>query len=147
MSKSLKKNETNIGFQLKNIEILNVDITFPGHKMQENTTYHYNINIQHKINVEDRLILVDTSIDTMHQDKKTRLGHIKVTCIYYIESLLNYKSERNDQLIELPEQLIIKLNSLAISTTRGVMFSQFRGTFLHNAILPIFDPTKLKSEQ
>jgi len=32
------------------------------------------------------------------------------------------------------------VNSIALSTTRGLLFAQFRGTPLHNTILPLIDP-------
>jgi hypothetical protein len=37
------------------------------------------------------------------------------------------------------------LNRISISTTRGAMFSTFKGTFLHAAILPIVDPKNFKA--
>jgi len=139
MSKILLNKEQNINFQLKSIEILEVSINFPEQVIRENKTYHYNMNIQHRINLEQKLVIVDTTIETLYQDKKTRLGHIKVACVYFVESLLDYISDINDKLVNLPEAFIISLNSESISTTRGIMFSQFRGTFLHNAVLPIID--------
>jgi hypothetical protein len=132
----------NIEFHLKSIEILDVNISYPERAIRENKTYHYNINIQHRINLEQKLIIVDTTIETLYQDKKTRLGHIKVACIYFVESLLDFKSGVNDKVINLPENFTTKLNSISISTTRGIMFSQFRGTFLHNAILPVIASNK-----
>ena len=49
-------------------------------------------------------------------------------------------------LVDLPQEFITLLNSIALSTTRGVMFSQFRGTVLHNAILPIIAPAKFEKK-
>ena len=139
--------EIQIPFQFKNIEILEVNISFPGQIIQENITYHYNINIQHRINQENKLILVDTSIEILHQDKKTRLGFIKATCTFFVETLLDYYLEKDKKLIKLPKPFITSLNSISISTTRGIMFSQFRGTYLHNAILPVIDPNGFKLEK
>lgn len=43
-------------------------------------------------------------------------------------------------IVTLPQDLADILNSISISTTRGLMFSAFKETFLHNAFLPIIDP-------
>ena len=36
------------------------------------------------------------------------------------------------------------LNSISLSTLRGAMFNHFKGTFLHEAILPVIDPGSFK---
>jgi hypothetical protein len=140
MSTTKETKEIQIPFQIKNIEILDVNLAFPGQIIQDNKTFHYNIHLQHRINQENKLIFVDTSIEILHQDKKTKLGFIKASCIYFVETLLDYRSKNDGQLIDLPKVFITTLNSISISTTRGIMFSYYRGTFLHNAVLPIIDP-------
>lgn len=42
--------------------------------------------------------------------------------------------------VSFPDNILVTFNSISISTMRGLMFAQFKGTFLHNAILPIIDP-------
>jgi hypothetical protein len=42
--------------------------------------------------------------------------------------------------VKLPSDIIIAMNSISISTIRGIMFSTFKGTYLHNAFLPVIDP-------
>ncbi len=147
MSDSTKIEEINIPFQIKNIEILEVNLAFPGPMIKENNTFHYNINLQHRINQKNKLIFIDTSIEILHQDKKTKLGFIKATCVYFVETLLDYKSDIEEKLIDLPQAFLNTLNSISISTTRGLMFSNFRGTFLHNAVLPIIDPQAFTAEK
>jgi len=147
MSDSTKIEEINIPFQIKNIEILEINLAFPGPTIKENSTFHYNINLQHRINQKNKLIFIDTSIEILHQDKKTKLGFIKATCVYFVETLLDYKSEIEEKIIDLPKAFLNTLNSISISTTRGLMFSNFRGTFLHNAVLPIIDPQAFTVEK
>jgi hypothetical protein len=40
----------------------------------------------------------------------------------------------------LPENITVLLYSITISTSRGYMASEFKGTYLRNAVLPIIDP-------
>ena len=147
MSKSKILKDKQIPFQIKNIEILDININFPGPIIQKNNTFYYNINLQHRINQENKLIFVDTSVEIMHQDKKTKMGFLKASCVYFVETLLDYRSDKEGMLFDLPEVFITTLNSISISTTRGIMFSQFKGTFLHNAVLPILDPKGFKAEK
>jgi hypothetical protein len=39
----------------------------------------------------------------------------------------------------LPRVELLEINSISMDTLRGIMFSKFMGTYLHNAILPIID--------
>ena len=48
---------------------------------------------------------------------------------------------------KLTEELKDVLNSISISTTRGVMFSTFKGTYLHNALLPVVDARQMVNEK
>lgn len=50
------------------------------------------------------------------------------------------------EINKLPKKAFDTLNDIAISTVRGLMFSSFRGTFLHNAILPIVDSTLITAQ-
>jgi hypothetical protein len=136
--------EIQIPFQIKNIKILDINLAFPSTSNPENKIFHYNINLQHRISAHDKLISVDISVEIINQDKTLKLGSLKATCIYFVESLSDFKSNAKGQLFDLPEAFVSTLNSISISTTRGIMFSQFRGTHLHNAILPIIDPSGFK---
>jgi hypothetical protein len=41
--------------------------------------------------------------------------------------------------LNVPQGLTELLAVQAIATMRGIMFSTFKGTFLHNAVLPLID--------
>ncbi|MCD4736069.1 MAG: hypothetical protein K8R53_08505 [Bacteroidales bacterium] len=135
---------TQIPFQIRSLELHDAVMTFPGQVIQSNKSFHYNVHLQHRIKEDDKLIFVDTSVEILHQDKQTKLGFIKATCLYYLETLMDYKSPSNPKVFDLPQEFISNLNSISISNTRGIMFAQFKGTFLHAAILPIIDPKGLK---
>ena len=107
--------------------------------LQEKQTFHFNIKIEQRINLEKKIIVFAPEIEVQHEDKKTILGSIKVACIFLVENMDDFKKEASDVVI-LPKDIITMFNSISLSTARGVMFSQFRGTILHNAILPVLDP-------
>ncbi|MCX6234623.1 MAG: hypothetical protein NT175_07845 [Bacteroidetes bacterium] len=128
-----------VGFQFKAIELLDFYLTHPGKPLPDMKTYNFDIRIDNKINLENNLVFIIVSIDIIHEDKETKLGGIKVSCIYNVENLKDICSEKDNSFL-LPDDIMMALNSISISTTRGAMFSQFRGTFIHNAVLPIIDP-------
>ncbi len=138
MTNKEQNNKPNFDFKLIGIELVNSSLSNPG-VVIEKQIFHFNIKIEQKINVEKNLIIVAPEIEVQQDDKKTTLGTIKVACIYNVTNLDEFKVEKGD-IVSLPNEIITMLNSISLSTTRGVMFSQLKGTFLHNAFLPIIDP-------
>lgn len=132
-----------IKYKLAGIELVDVHLIHPEKLLPANYLYHFNINLEYKINIEKSFILVICYIEIMQEDKKTKLGSVKTSCMFEINELERFLKNENIE-INLPEEILLSLNSVTISTTRGILFSQFRGTFLHNAQLPLVDPRIFK---
>jgi len=145
MAKENKKTKE-VKVQFKAIEVIDFSLMHPSKEKLNLTQYHFNLNIEHKINNEQKVIFVLTKIDIFHGDKVTQLGSIKTSCIFEIENFNDYIIPEKENKPSFPEEIIHMVNSISLSTTRGVMFSSFRGTFLHNAVLPIIDPRAFKME-
>lgn len=129
--------------QLVNMELLNVRLNKPETKLPDNMVFNYNVNLKHQLNPENEIINIIASIAILHEDKETELGFVQTACAYKIEDLNEYvKDETNE--VSLPQGILNTLNAASISTSRGIMFSQFRGTFLHKAQLPLVDPSGFK---
>jgi len=131
--------EQNIEFQLQAIELLDVNLISPETPLNNPTTFHFNLSIENKINPENNLVIVVALIKIIHEDKITNLASLKAGCVFKIANFNDFLNPETKQ-VTFPENVLITLNSITISTTRGLMFSQFKGTFLHNAILPVIDP-------
>jgi len=134
-----KKQEKEITFQLKAIEILNLEMNHPESPIPPVTIYHFNLNLEQRLNPENKLVVIITKVDVLHEDKETKLASIKASCIFEITNFDDFVNKDSKQ-VSFPENAVVTLNSISISTVRGIMFSQFKGTFLHNAILPLIDP-------
>ena len=85
-------------------------------------------------------MFVIVSVEIRSEDQNHILGSLAVSCIYSIVNFDEVIKIEADGKLDIPQPLVEILNSISISTTRGVMFSAFKGTFLHNAFLPIVDP-------
>ncbi|MBA4411561.1 MAG: hypothetical protein C0397_19345 [Odoribacter sp.] len=131
--------EQQFSFLLKGIELLDVKLNHLKQPLPVQTTFHFNIGLEHQINNENKLIIVVTTVDIIHEDNETRLASIKASCIYEIANFEDFLIVGSQQ-VSFPDTMLITLNSISLSTVRGIMFSQFKGTFLHTAFLPIIDP-------
>ena len=85
------------------------------------------------------MVIVTCNVEVLDNNSKDKLGHVNASCLYYVENFEQYfDKEKNTS--NLPQDVITMLNSISISTIRGVMYGIFRGTFLNGAILPIVNP-------
>lgn len=133
-------------FQIRAIELLEVNMHQPKQPLPVQTTFHYNISLEQKTISESNLVIIVASIQILHEDKETRLAFIKASCIFELENFADFIVEEPGD-VNLPDELSSSLNSITLSTVRGLMFSALKGTFLHNAILPVIDPNSLVKKE
>lgn len=146
MDKLKNSNIRNIGFQIKVIELLDYVLNARKKPLQNNPVFKYDIQLQQMINNEKKLVIVVCGVSIFDEPKDQNFGKIKASCIYEVPELKSFVDNETNQ-ISFPEQFINTLNSVSISTTRGIAFSMFRGTFLHNTVLPVIDPAALKKSE
>ena len=132
--------QVNVNFQVKGIELLEINLNPIQIPLSPEKVYNFNINIEQRINNEEKLVIVITSVDIIHEQDQQCHASIKTSVIFLIENLQDFITPNTSQ-VNFPDQFIVTLNSISLSTTRGIMFSNFKGTFMHNAILPIVNPS------
>lgn len=143
----IENKDFKVEMQIKAIELLKGSLCLPPSPDIANTTFNFNISIESKVDAPNKHVFVIVHVEVKNDDQSHVLGDLSVSCIFEI---LNFKEvieiEENGNFY-IPQLLIETLNSISISTTRGVMFSTFKGTFLHGAVLPIIDPKQLVQKQ
>jgi hypothetical protein len=140
---TIEQKEVNIEMQIKAIELLNNSIILPPNAKNPITNFNFNLNIESKADVTKKLVFVIVNVEIKNDDQSLIIGTISVSCVYEIFNFEEAIKIEVDGKINMPPKLVETLNIISISTTRGVMFSTFKGTFLHNAFLPIIDPKML----
>ena len=140
---TIEQQEVHIEMQIKAIELLNNSIILPPNAKNPITNFNFNLNIESKADVTKKLVFVIVNVEIKNDDQSLIIGTISVSCVYEIFNFEEAIKIEVDGRINMPPKLVETLNIISISTTRGVMFSTFKGTFLHNAFLPIIDPKML----
>jgi hypothetical protein len=125
---------------LKAIELIKGSIDTPPLPEVALVNFSFNINIESKADEVQKLIFVIVSIEIKNEPQTQILGSIAASCVYLIDNFSDVVTKDSQGNLVIPKPLVDTLNSISISTTRGIMFSTFKGTFLHNAILPIINP-------
>jgi hypothetical protein len=133
------KEENNISFRLKNVELLQSNLSAVNVSISSETLFKFNINIEHLINLNENAIAIKPIVEIFVEEhnNKTILGGLSASLVFEFENLPSFVK---DNEVKLPTEIINAINSISISTVRGIMFSTFKGTYLHNAFLPIIDP-------
>jgi hypothetical protein len=121
-----------VEMQIKAIELLNGSLNLPANANTPATNFNFNIGIESRADAVNKLVFVIV------------LGALSLSCIFEIANFEDLIKIEADGKVKIPPRLIETLNIVSISTTRGVLFSTFKGTFLHGAVLPIIDPKQFQ---
>jgi hypothetical protein len=141
----IENNVCGTELQIRGIEILNGSLNLPAKPPTPVTNFNFNINIDSRADALNKLVFVIVHVSINNDDHSDVLGALSVSCIYEIPNYADVIKSDSEGKLDIPQHLIETLNSLSISTTRGVMFSTFKGTFLHDAVLPIIDPKQFQA--
>lgn len=134
----------NISFKLKNIEFLESSLAAIDYVIGMDTIFKFNINIEHLVNIDENWIAIKPKVEIFTDENDFILGKLSSSLIFDFENLQSYVVDKE---LKLQSDIIIAINSISISTIRGIMFSTFKGTYLHNAFLPVIDPKSFNIEK
>lgn len=129
-------------FQIRAIELheLTINKIAPGFVIHN---FNFEINVQTNVDRNQGIVIASTMVRINAEDKITEVGRVNCACIFSVENFDEVIIMRSDNYFELTEPFAETINSISISTTRGVMASEFKGTILHHAFLPLIDVKSL----
>lgn len=140
----IKNKDFNVEMQIRSIELLNGSLNLPANPNTQVTNFNFNISIESRADAVNKLVFVIVHVEIKNDDLSVVLGELSVSCIFEIANFEDVIKLEADGKVNIPQSLIETFNIISISTTRGVMFSTFKGTFLHGAVLPIIDPKQFQ---
>jgi hypothetical protein len=132
--------------QFRSIELLESNIAAPSINIENNKSFTFEIKTEIQLSPENKFILVIIGVKIFNEAKDVQLGSITTNNIFYVDNYEVIVTQDGNGKVSVPDSLVTTLNSISISTTRGVMWSTFKGTILHNAILPILDPKSIHTQ-
>lgn len=142
-----KNKDFKVELGFKAIEVLNSSIQSPTKPITEKVDFTFDIKLEYRVDAENKHIFIIVHVKIKDNQQSIVLGSITTSCIYEIVNFQDVIIVYDNGKVDMPTGLMETLNATSISTTRGVMFSTFKGTFLHSAILPIVDMSSLKKDE
>lgn len=130
----------NINFKIATIEIISQSVSSAPEEGIRTNEIDYTIQINIKYDANIGMVHILPEISLTSKIDKSELAKFAIQCSYEV---INYNeaipiNESNQPAIPVP--FLHTLISISLSTSRGIIYSSCRGTFLQNAILPIIDP-------
>ena len=131
-----KEEKNKIAFNIDSIELISRNIGKAPIKKFGKADFLYDVGLEIKIDGKEKKSTHTINISI--RDNNEELGNISVACTYVIYNFEIFIVKEKGKTL-LADNVIDLLNTISIGTTRGVAFSEFRGSFLEDAILPILD--------
>ncbi|MCF1715147.1 hypothetical protein L0U88_10975 [Flavihumibacter sp. RY-1] len=127
-----------IKIRFKSINLLSKSMNPKPDKDFDQEDFHFIINGKTNLQKEAKLIVSQTEVK-IHPNKNRDilLGSILVECQFQVDDFADILDKTEESSITFPKELDILIKTMSISTIRGIMYSEFNGTYLTNAILPI----------
>jgi hypothetical protein len=138
------------------IEIMSKSIVEPpkeiveiqaGNNAPSPITFNFNFLVDIKLGAPQKVAVVITNVTIFEAKENTELARFKTACIFELPDFDVIFKKLAENLYDTPEDLEIILKGSGISTTRGIIFSELRGSYLQGAVLPLVDMATLVKDQ
>lgn len=135
-----------VQLKMKGVELIKSQINpfVPGFTAKE---FQFTLNVETKLDPLQQLAFIIISVDIKADDRPDILGVISSACIFGIDNFEKVFKKITEDKYDTSDDLMFMLISISVSTLRGIMFEQLRGTYLHMAFLPIIDPKQFKQNK
>jgi len=107
------KDTSEIGFQIMGMEILDSCLNAPPSPLPPNSNFQFEMGIEHRFNIEKKLVIVICNVSIKDQFKDILYGQLRASCIFFIEKSEDIFVPENKSL-NFPEPFIVTLNSITI---------------------------------
>ena len=131
------------GIELVHKQMVQMPLTANG----ASTKFLFDITVEVKVNAEHKLVIPFVKVKIRGGSEEAELASIGVSCLFEVEGFDKHIVINEQGLYTVPPSLENAIRPIAISTARGVMFSEFSGSYLHNAVLPIVSINPMNIEQ
>jgi hypothetical protein len=129
-------------FRFDGIEIIEKHL-FQYVERGEGSEFDFNVSVQTNLEAKNKLAVYFVRVNVIKKSENRIIASITTACGFEIQNFDEaFPNGSKDEYLA-DRDLDLALKNISISTTRGVMFGEFRGTPMHNAILPIIDPSTL----
>jgi len=134
------KETKSLKIKLKDIQSLGMSFEGADIETDSQAEYNFDISISHEYNFEDEIVLAIMDIKVFESSSGSKICTSKLKFAFHIKNLIRHTPNKT-----LDQKVVDLINTVSISTARGIIFLQSQGSPLKNIILPIVDGSTLES--
>jgi len=142
IGKEKSKGPRNLQVKMSSINIIESNLRAP--IKVKSPKYNFDITVDSKADSANNLVLIKTKIVLRLEDSDNLMGSIIVDYIFQFEDFSGVVEFSNKKAAKINEDIVLWLGTIAVSTSRGILYERFRGTHLGGAILPMIDMSNFK---
>lgn len=137
--------EKKLRIKIDGIEILDKKLN-QVNDITEDQEFRFEVKAQLSAQPEKKLAIVFAQVNVRKENGDEVLASLTIACGFSIPEIDEH-FPIDEKGIKIPQDIDLMLRGMAISTLRGVLFAELRGTVLHKAYLPIVVPQTMTVDE
>lgn len=135
-------NNEPIGFRFSGIQILSKNYSSAPTDFDQSNGMSFTVLVETRTDEAKKVISPIVYVKILYGvdadvEKPIELASFGVAYYFEINDFEKVIVKNEENAFIIPQQLDLTIKPAVISTTRGIIYSELRGTYLHNAIMPI----------
>lgn len=126
----------NLTIRLHGIEIVEKSLTATP-LPPENQEFNFDFDAKSGIDTDRKLLVVLLELSIRKGNEPNVIAKLTTATAFELPNIDQELPKLENGQYGIPNELDAMVKSIAISTARGILFSEFRGTPLHKAFLPL----------
>ena len=122
---------------IASIDLLECSYSVPNVQSGNSIDTHLENHIEVGLGADGHSLIIMCTVHIKLTDKKITAAKLRIGSIYKIEMEGKEPSLKIKEQSQIPETLIQSLITETVSITRGIMYSQFKGTSFEKVYLPL----------
>lgn len=114
--------------------------------VQDEDQFNFQVKTQGGIDLTQKIVVIAIAVVIKKINAEEMLAKFLIVFGYEVANMEEVFEKGKDGQLTIPVEFENVLKAISLSTTRGIIFSELRGTALHNAVLPIIFIDSLKPE-
>ncbi|WP_394773788.1 hypothetical protein [Flavobacterium sp.] len=123
-------------FKFKNIELTSKEMVEPPPDLPY-VSFKYNIRVETRVQSEIKSVLIIVKVIISDEKTDVFLAKVNAICVFEVVDFEKHIVLNEDGLYTIPPSLENTIRPVSISTVRGIIYSEFRGTYLGSSIMPV----------
>lgn len=97
----------------------------------------FNIRVESKVAQDQGIVIMNVIVKIYDAVDSQTFAEFNIDCLFHIIDFEKHIKLNDKSLFVIPPFLESIMKPVSISTVRGVIYSELRGTYLNNSIMPV----------